>query len=250
MSQIFSGLTAFQQPDQAHSGADIWIADITYHPPGAPMPLLQDVTLKVAPNTMGLIFGRSGAGKSTLLQLLAGLSEPTAGTISFTGSGPNAAGLTAQQRMKAAGLVFQFPERHFIGSTIAEELTAGWPAADTPDAMVARQSMAIRAQQVLAAVGLTELPLETELARLSDGYKRRVALAVQLVRRPKLLLLDEPLAGLDWRTRADLVQLLKELKQECTLLVVSHDLRELAPLTDASWRMSPGGHLRSEPLPV
>ncbi len=72
---------------------------------------------------------------------------------------------------------------------------------------------------------------------------RRVALAVQLVRRPRLLLLDEPLAGLDWRTRGELVSLLAALKQECTVLVVSHDLRELAPLVDAAWEMQPGGRL-------
>jgi energy-coupling factor transporter ATP-binding protein EcfA2 len=72
-----------------------------------------------------------------------------------------------------------------------------------------------------------------------------VALAVQLVRRPRLLLLDEPLAGLDWRTRAELIQLLVGLKAECTMLVVSHDLRELAPLVDAAWEMRPGGRLEA-----
>lgn len=66
---------------------------------------------------------------------------------------------------------------------------------------------------------------------------------MQLVRRPRLLLLDEPLAGLDWRTRGELVSLLAGLKQECTVLVVSHDLRELAPLVDAAWEMRPGGRL-------
>jgi energy-coupling factor transporter ATP-binding protein EcfA2 len=70
-----------------------------------------------------------------------------------------------------------------------------------------------------------------------------VALAVQLARRPRLLLLDEPLAGLDWRTRGELVALLAALKRECTVLVVSHDLRELAPLVDAAWEMRPGGRL-------
>lgn len=66
---------------------------------------------------------------------------------------------------------------------------------------------------------------------------------MQLVRRPALLLLDEPLAGLDWRTRGEVISLLAALKAECTILVVSHDLRELAPLVDAAWRMEPGGTL-------
>ncbi len=67
---------------------------------------------------------------------------------------------------------------------------------------------------------------------------------MQLVRCPRLLVLDEPLAGLDWRTRGELIQLLKALKGECTMLVVSHDLRELVPLVDAAWEMRPGGVLQ------
>ena len=158
-------------------------------------------------------------------------------------------GLSAQQRMYRAGIVFQFPERHFVGATLAEELTAGWPGADTGEGLMARQALAVRASQVLAAVGLDSLPITTRLSALSDGYKRRVALAVQLVRRPQLLLLDEPLAGLDWKTRSELVRLLGALKSECTVLVVSHDLRELAPLADRSWCMKTGGVLVEEALP-
>jgi energy-coupling factor transporter ATP-binding protein EcfA2 len=110
--------------------------------------------------------------------------------------------------------------------------------------------MVIRAHSVLASVGLNTVSLDAPLASLSGGYKRRVALAVQLARAPDVLLLDEPLAGLDWRARGEVVRLLAALKAECTVLVVSHDLRELGPLVDASWRMRPGGVLAAEALPA
>jgi energy-coupling factor transporter ATP-binding protein EcfA2 len=271
MGSIFSALSALQQQKQPPSqpglppgvtslGSNLWTTNLCYHPPGSPIPLLTDISLHLQPNSLGLVFGRSGAGKSTLLQLLAGLVEPTTGSISFTGplnpldtnSNSNntilEGSLPAQQRTQRAGIVFQFPERHFVGGTLAEELTAGWPLGDTPEGLFARQALATRASKVLSAVGLDSFPITTRLSALSDGYKRRVALAVQLVRRPELLLLDEPLAGLDWKTRGELVRLLEALKSECTVLVVSHDLLELAPLADVSWRMQPGGVLKLEQL--
>ena len=137
-----------------------------------------------------------------------------------------------------------------MGATLAEELTAGWPGGDTAEGMMTRQLLSVRASKVLAAVELDSIPITTRLSALSDGYKRRVALAVQLVRRPELLVLDEPLAGLDWRTRGEIVRLLAALKAECTVLVVSHDLKELAPLADRSWRMRGGGVLVREDLSV
>jgi energy-coupling factor transport system ATP-binding protein len=251
MANIFSAFGAAQNSTQdGRTGANLNIAGVNFHPPGSPLPLLTDITLQLPPNNLGIVFGRSGAGKSTLLQVLAGLVDQTAGSISFAGPLlPGDPGLASQQRMELAGLVFQFPERHFVGVTLAEELTAGWPGLDTPAGMAVRQSLTARTFEVLAAVGLNTLPLDSPVAPLSDGYKRRVALAVQLIRRPKLLLLDEPLAGLDWRTRGELVRLLAGLKQECTLLVVSHDLRELAALADVSWRMRTGGTLQKESLP-
>ena len=70
----------------------------------------------------------------------------------------------------SAGKLFQFPERHFIGNTLSAELTAGWPVAAEQFAL--RQALAVRTQEVMAAVGLQGLPLDAPLANLSDGYKR------------------------------------------------------------------------------
>lgn len=248
-------LAALQQAQAAAgpSGAALAIQGLAYHPAGAPALILQDASMYLPGNSLGVVFGRSGSGKTTLLALLSGLLQQTQGEVHVVPGGgkqPPARlpgpGLTCEQRRARVGLVFQFPERHFIGETIAEEITLTWPRGDFQE-LYARQMVAGR---VLEAVGLASVPLDTPVRSLSDGYKRRVALAVQLCRQPDVLLLDEPLAGLDWRARADVTQLLSKLKQEATILVVSHDLREIAPLVDAAWRMQPGGILQESEWPL
>lgn len=99
----------------------------------------------------------------------------------------------------------QFPERHFLGSTLVQELTFAWPPTD----MAARQALAAGLAPVLEATQLEGVPLQQPLATLSGGQQRRVALAVALARRPAVLLLDEPLAGLDWRSRAEVADVLR-----------------------------------------
>ena len=88
-------------------------------------------------------------------------------------------------------------------SYILQELAFGWPADPWE-----QQAAKMKLPPILEAVDLAHIPMSTKLTSLSDGYKRRVALAVQLARSPSLLLLDEPLAGLDWRARADVAQVL------------------------------------------
>ena len=85
---------------------------------------------------------------------------------------PPDAGLSADARMASAGLVFQFPERHFLGGTLAQELAAGWPAAPGAAADAARAALTARALHVLRMLGLDRMPLDMPLAALSDGYKR------------------------------------------------------------------------------
>ena len=93
----------------------------------------------------------------------------------------------------------------------------------------------------LHAVGMERVALDTEVRTLSGGYKRRLALAIQLVRNPRVLCLDEPLAGLDWQTRAELTALLDELKRDRAVVVVSHDVEEIQPITDRAFRMTTHG---------
>jgi len=103
------------------------------------------------------------------------------------------------------------------------------------------------AQRVLRACGLAQLALDAPLRSLSGGQQRRLALAVQLLRRPPLLLLDEPLAGLDWRARVALLPLLCAVARSCCVLAVTHDTQLLKPRATAGrWRMHAGGLQREE----
>ncbi|KAJ8544999.1 hypothetical protein K7X08_017582 [Anisodus acutangulus] len=197
-------------------------------------------------SNFGLIFGRSDSGKTTLLQLIAGLSKPTSGSIyvqTYTDDGEKTKSPEPLQPERV-GIVFQFPERYFVADTVLDEVTFGWPR--QKGGLQLRELLASRLQKAITSVGLTGVSLDKDPHSLSGGHKRWLALAIQF----KHIILDEPLTGLDWKARADVAKLLKQLKKELTLLVVSHDLKELASLVDQSLRMEMGGTLKREPLPI
>lgn len=156
------------------------LCSVGYHPATTAEPVLADLNLTLQEGEPALVAGRSGSGKTTLLELLSGLAKPTSGTIRWDGEA-----LNGRQRRWLSGLVFQFPERHFLGLTVGQELKLGQ-----------RRLGGERVQQVLELVGLGALSLQQAPERLSGGQQRRLALAVQLLREPKVLLLDEPTAGL------------------------------------------------------
>ncbi|GAB4242164.1 MAG: ABC transporter ATP-binding protein [Elainellaceae cyanobacterium] len=202
----------------------LYLKDLIYHPAATPTAILKSINLELAPQQLGLVIGPSGSGKSTLLEILAGLAKKTKGRISWRDQE-----LTPDHLQQLAGLVFQFPERHFCGSSILEELRLGHPELSKE-----------RIDQALHSVGLAHLPLSTSPRSLSGGQQRRLALAVQLIRQPYLLLLDEPTAGLDWSMRQQLINVLAALKQEWSLLIVSHEPGEMVTIADRCWTLDHG----------
>ena len=200
------------------------LQSLSYHPATAAAPVLCEVSLQLPSGEAALVAGRSGSGKTTLLELISGLAEPDGGRILWNGET-----LTARQRRWLCGLVFQFPERHFLGLSVGQELRLGQRRFDSE-----------RASRVLEQVGLGTISLQQAPERLSGGQQRRLSLAVQLLRDPKVLLLDEPTAGLDWTVRNEVLQLLSVLSRDRALLVVTHEPDLFAGVVEGGWFLEQG----------
>jgi energy-coupling factor transport system ATP-binding protein len=213
------------------SPAMLELRALRYQAATAAEPVLRDVSLQLEAGKPALVAGRSGSGKTTLLELICGLADPGGGQILWNGEP-----LNARQRRWLCGLVFQFPERHFLGLTVGQELKLGQ-----------RRLPWETAERVLGQVGLQGLSLQQAPERLSGGQQRRLALAVQLLRDPRVLLLDEPTAGLDWSVRDEVLELLERLSRDRVVLVVTHEPELFAGWVDpaCSWRLL---HGRLQPL--
>ena len=183
------------------------LSEVTYAPATVASPVLRGVSFRAERGKPLLIAGSSGSGKTSLLEVISGLSAARSGSISWQGQE-----MSRRQRRGLCGMVFQFPERHFLGLNVSQELRLGH-----------RRLGSDRQDQVLQRVGLKDIPRNTAPERLSGGQQRRLALAVQLLRGAEVLLLDEPTAGLDWSVRSDVLTLLSNLAQEQVLIVVTHE---------------------------
>jgi len=203
---------------------------VGYHPAAAESAILADVALQLQPGRPALVVGRSGCGKTTLLELICGLASPDQGRILWQGKE-----VSARERRWLCGLVFQFPERHFIGLSVGQELRLGHRRLSTE-----------RIESVLRTVGLAGLSLQQAPERLSGGQQRRLALAVQLLRDPGVLLLDEPSAGLDWSVRQELVGLVAELAKQRPVLIVTHEPEAFDAVAAQRWELRSGSCV---PLP-
>ncbi len=200
------------------------LEQVSYHPATTPRPLLRQVSMAASLGETAVVTGASGAGKSTLLELVAGLIRPSQGRICWQGKP-----MGQRQRHRRCGLVFQFPERHFLGLTTRQELQLGQ-----------RRLTEERLGAVLTQVGLHHVSPKQPPERLSGGQQRRLALAVQLLRDPQVLLLDEPTAGLDWSVRESLLELLRQLRTGRVLVVATHEPKLFTPLKPRCWRLQDG----------
>lgn len=180
--------------------------------------MLRNLSLSIAAGESVALLGANGSGKSTLLRLVAGLLTPTDGRISLAGA-PASAG------QPEVGIVFQEP-RLLLWRTVLRNVTL--PLELAGESLV---SARVTAEKALARVGAGAL-LDRSPGEISGGERGRVALARALVRRPSLLLLDEPFAALDAITRARLDDELPELVAGAATLLVTHDVAEALLVSD------------------
>ena len=180
--------------------------------------VLDRVDLHVPAGQFLAIVGRSGCGKSTLLRVIAGLDEPTAGTVEVAG--------VSEKRLRLARIMFQEPRLLPWARVDANVAIGLGPSVD--------QEMALtRSREALDLVGLSDRAAQWP-STLSGGQKQRVALARALVSAPKVLALDEPLGALDALTRIEMQRLVEHvcISQGLTAILVTHDVAEAVMLAD------------------
>tara|TARA_B100000212_G_scaffold276986_1_gene216516 strand:- start:380 stop:1018 length:639 start_codon:yes stop_codon:yes gene_type:complete len=200
------------------------LENITYQPQTGRKKILDNINLKIDKNEIILISGESGSGKTTLLEVISGLTDQQKGQIIWKNQIVN-----SRKRRWLCGLVFQFPERYFLGATIGRELKFGF-----------KSIKEIKIRSVLNKVGLSKINLTVPPEELSGGQQRRLAVAVQLLRDPNIILLDEPTAGLDWSMKNDVKDLVNRLSSENTIIIVTHEPELFQELSTRKFLLNKG----------
>ncbi|EFX39839.1 energy-coupling factor transporter ATPase [Streptococcus peroris] len=199
---------------------------------------LSDVSLTIEDGSYTAIIGHTGSGKSTILQLLNGLLVPTEGSVRVfdTLITPTSVNKQIRQIRKQVGLVFQFAENQIFEETVLKDVAFG-----PQNFGVSVEEAEAIAREKLALVGIDESLFERSPFELSGGQMRRVAIAGILAMEPKILVLDEPTAGLDPIGRKELMNLFKKLHQDgITIVLVTHLMDDVAEFADQVYVMEKG----------
>jgi len=204
---------------------------------------LSDVNLSIEDGSYTAIIGHTGSGKSTILQLLNGLLVSTKGSVRVFDTLITSTSVNKQIRQirKQVGLVFQFAENQIFEETVLKDVAFG-----PQNFGVSVEEAEAIAREKLALVGIDESLFERSPFELSGGQMRRVAIAGILAMEPKILVLDEPTAGLDPIGRKELMTLFKKLHQDgITIVLVTHLMDDVAEFADQVYVMEKGKLVKS-----
>ncbi len=190
---------------------------------------LNNINLEIEKGEFIAIIGHTGSGKSTLIQHFNGLVKPTEGKVFFEGKDVNEDKKSLRELRQKIGLVFQYPEAQLFETSVFKDVAFG------PMNMgLDKEEIEKRVKNSLKIVGIPEEDFEKSPFELSGGQKRRVAIAGVLAMNPEVLVLDEPAAGLDPKTRDEILNEIKNMRDELniTIILVSHSMEDVAKLAD------------------
>ncbi|MDO4165768.1 MAG: energy-coupling factor transporter ATPase [Eubacteriales bacterium] len=200
-------------------------------------PALCDINLEIRDGEFIGLVGHSGSGKSTLIQLLNGLERVSSGEIYFNGQDIYDPDYSLKELRGKVGLVFQYPEHQLFETSVIADVEFG-----PKNLGLDQLDVELRSFQALKQVGIGDDLLDVSPLALSGGQKRRVAIAGVLAMEPEILILDEPMAGLDPAGRDEILELLAGIHREkqITIILVSHSMDDVAKYADRILVMNAG----------
>ena len=198
---------------------------------------LNDISLEIGQGQFVGIIGHTGSGKSTLIQHLNGLMKATSGDILYDGQSIYAEGYDMRKLRSQVGLVFQYPEHQLFEVDVISDVCFG-----PKNQGLSEEESEKNAREALELVGFPEKYYKQSTFELSGGQKRRVAIAGVLAMKPKVLILDEPTAGLDPKGRDEILDQIAKLHKETgmTVVLVSHSMEDVARYVDRIIVMNKG----------
>ena len=201
---------------------------------------LKDISLKIPQGQFVGIIGHTGSGKSTLIQHLNGLVKATSGDILYEGKSIYEPKYNLKELRSQVGLVFQYPEHQLFEVDVFSDVCFGPRNLGLP-----KEEVEERAREALELVGFPEKYYKQSPFELSGGQKRRAAIAGVLAMRPKVLILDEPTAGLDPKGRDEILDQVAYLHKETgmTVVLVSHSMEDVARYVERIIVMNKGNKL-------
>lgn len=199
---------------------------------------LYDINLEIADGTLAAVIGHTGSGKSTLIQHFNALVKPTEGRVIVDGADITNPKTDLRLIRRKVGLVFQYPEHQLFEEIVYKDIAFG------PSAMgLSKAEIDERVRLGARLAGLEEELLRRSPFELSGGQKRRAAIAGVLAMEPKVLILDEPTAGLDPKGRDAMLSVIKKLHEEnkdMIIIFVSHSMEEVARIAERVIVMNEG----------
>ena len=188
---------------------------------------IEDINIEIEPGELVAVIGHTGSGKSTLIQHFNGLLKPQFGKVYVDGQDIWESKKTLRASRFAVGLCFQYPEYQLFEETVYKDIAFG-----PKNMKLSEEEIDRRVREAARFIGVTDDMLEKSPFDLSGGEKRRVAIAGVMAMEPKILILDEPTAGLDPRGRDIILGLIRNYREETgrTVMIVSHSMDDVAKI--------------------